>query len=96
VDHTAAGRDREPPSITVPRALRFGLGKVAWGVVCCAALPPLRAACAALGREPPMWARAPRETVLRVVLRAPPPLWPISDHFVGAYCNMFWSPAREC
>lgn len=95
VDHTAAGRDREPPSITVPRALRFGLGKLAWGVVCCAALTPLRAACAALGREPPMWARAPRETVLRVVLRAPPPLWPISDHFVGAYCNMFWSPARE-
>ncbi|KAK9821773.1 hypothetical protein WJX81_007661 [Elliptochloris bilobata] len=92
VDHTIDDGDAEPPLTTIPRWLYFGMGKLAWGTVCCLLLPPLRGVYAFAGYKPPMWAQAPCETLLRLMFRVLPPVWAISDHFIGAYCNMYWSP----
>ena len=94
VDHTVEDVEHDggdPPTTTTPRWLYFGTAKLGWGLVCCFVLPPLRGVYTHAGAQPPAWAQAPCETLLRVAFRLLPPVWAISDHFIGAYCNMYYS-----
>ena len=94
VDHTEEDLDHaagDPPTTTITRWFYFGTAKLGWGLMSCFVLPPLRGAYALAGAPPPAWAQTPCETLLRVAFRLLPPVWAISDHFIGAYCNMYYS-----
>ena len=93
-----APSEDEPPKTTVLRWLYFGLGKLGWGAFCCLALGPVHAVARVRGVPPlnlPVWAQTPTETLPRLAVRAIPLVWAISDHFMGAYCNMFYSPVQH-
>lgn len=82
----------EPPTTTILRWLYFGLGKLGWGAVCCFVLGPARALARAQRWRLPAWAQTPAETLPRFAFRVIPLVWAISDHFMGSYLNMYYSP----
>ena len=99
VDHTSPGRV-EPAPLSVPRLLKYGLGKILWGIVCFL-LGPLQfvvrwvnyLAPAQYLTLPPLL-QTPAETLPRLAFWLVPFLWPISDHFMGSYLDMYYS--QQC
>ena len=88
----------EPPATSILRWLYFGLGKLGWGAVCCLAFGPVHMVWRACGRGPldlPWWLQTPVETLPRLAFRIIPLVWGISDHFMGSYCNMFYTPVQN-
>ena len=85
----------EPPKTTILRWLHFGLGKLGWGAVCCFVLGPAQALAHARRWDLPAWAQAPTETLPRLAFRVIPVVWAISDHFMGSYHNMYYSPDNQ-
>ena len=100
VDHTVPC-PVEPPPLTIPRLLYYGPGKLLWGAACFL-LGPLQLVVrlynlghGAAGHWilPPLL-QTPAETLPRLTFRILPLLWPISDHFMGSYLDMFYS--QQC
>lgn len=103
VDHTDGGNPLfpvpvEPVPLSVPRLLYYGLGKILWGAVCFL-LGPVQFVVRWIHLAPahfitlPLLLQTPAETLPRLAFRLNP-LWPISDHFMGSYLNMFY--AQQC
>ena len=98
VDHTTEGPP-EPPRLSVYRLLRSGLGKFLWGIACCLVGPlqfVVRCLNFATSRfsafrlRLPLLLQTPAETLPRLLFRML--VGPISDHFMGSYLNMYYSP----
>ena len=89
VDHTSPG-PVEPPPLSIPRLLYFGLGKIIWGIVCFL-LSPVQFVARRFHITLPVWLQTPAETLPRLLFRILPFLWAISDHFMGSYLNMYYS-----
>lgn len=85
----------EPPKTTILRWLYFGVGKLGWGAMCCFVLGPAQALAHARRWDLPAWAQTPTETLPRLAFRVIPVVWAVSDHFMGSYHNMYYSPDNQ-